>query len=79
MKCQVCDKPLSKEEVYENTFTCFDCENESHIGRLRQNLAKDRFTKNNWEELDGLLVDMINVTMKTEIPAPAIKLVERKG
>lgn len=59
-KCHACDKPLTAEEAHETTDSCFECENESHIGRLIRNIEAGRMGDTNWSRFDEMIVAAIN-------------------
>lgn len=56
-KCTACDKPLTIEEVKECTDQCFECNIDTHIGRLAHHMGEARITM---EEMIRKLIGSID-------------------
>lgn len=48
IKCKVCDKPLTNDELKECFYLCFDCDINYIVGRIANHLQMARLT---FEEL----------------------------
>jgi len=44
IKCYSCDKPLTRDEAYECSNECFECEINRLVWRLCRNVLKGRLT-----------------------------------